>query len=39
MWFPGVYEFEFADKSRYTMVALKGEQLIRLHHEPMHQAA
>ena len=41
MWSPDVYEVEFADESgrTYAMVALKGEQLIRLHHEPVHQAA
>ncbi len=40
-WTPGVYEVEFADdKGRtYAMVALKPEQLMRLHHEPVHQAA
>ncbi len=40
-WAPGVYEVEFCDdKGRsYAMVALKAEQLMRLHHEPAHQAA
>jgi hypothetical protein len=40
-WAPGVYEVEFADDSgrAYAMVALKAEQLMRLHHEPVHQAA
>jgi len=40
-WAPGVYEVEFADDSgkTYAMVALKAEQLMRLHHEPVHQAA
>jgi hypothetical protein len=40
-WAPGVYEIEFSDdKGRtYAMVALKAEQLMRLHHEPTHQAA
>lgn len=40
-WAPGVYEVEFADDNgrTYAMVALKGEQLMRLHHEPTHQAA
>ena len=40
-WAPGVYEVEFADDAgrTYAMVALKTEQLIRLHHEPVHQAA
>ena len=38
---PGVYEVEFSDDNgkTYAMVALKAEQLIRLHHEPVHQAA
>ena len=38
---PGVYEVEFADDSgkTYAMVALRAEQLMRLHHEPVHQAA
>jgi hypothetical protein len=40
-WAPGVYEVEFSDDSgkTYAMVALKAEQLMRLHHEPVHQAA
>jgi len=40
-WAPGVYEVEFADDSgkTYAMVGLKAEQLMRLHHEPVHQAA
>jgi hypothetical protein len=40
-WTPGVYEVEFADDSgkTYAMVALKAEQLMRLHHAPVHQAA
>lgn len=40
-WVPGVYEVEFADDHgrTYAMVALKAEQLMRLHHEPVHQAA
>ena len=40
-WQPGVYEVEFADDNgkAYAMVALKAEQLMRLHHEPVHQAA
>jgi hypothetical protein len=40
-WAPGVYEVEFSDDSgkTYAMVALKFEQLMRLHHEPVHQAA
>jgi hypothetical protein len=38
---PGVYEVEFSDDSgrAYAMEALKAEQLMRLHHEPTHQAA
>jgi len=40
-WAPGVYEVEFADDNgrTYAMVALKAEQLMRLHHEPVHEAA
>ena len=40
-WVPGVYEVEFCDDNgrTYAMVALKAEQLMRLHHEPTHQAA
>lgn len=40
-WAPGVYEVEFCDDDgkAYAMVALKAEQLMRLHHEPTHQAA
>ena len=40
-WAPGVYEVEFADDNgkTYAMVALKAERLMRLHHEPVHQAA
>jgi Domain of unknown function (DUF4926) len=40
-WAPGVYEVEFCDDNgkTYAMVALKAEQLMRLHHEPTHQAA
>ena len=38
---PGIYEVEFCDDSgrAYAMVALKAEQLMRLHHAPTHQAA
>jgi len=38
---PGVYEDEFCDDDgrAYAMVALKTEQLMRLHHAPSHQAA
>ena len=40
-WAPGVYEVEFSDDNgrTYAMVELKAEQLMRLHHEPAHQAA
>jgi hypothetical protein len=40
-WAPGVYEVEFCDGDgrAYAMVALKAEQLMRLHHEPTHHAA
>jgi hypothetical protein len=40
-WAPGVYEVEFCDDTgrTYAMVALKAEQLMQLHHEPVHQAA
>ncbi|MCX6625384.1 MAG: DUF4926 domain-containing protein [Acidobacteria bacterium] len=40
-WAPGVYEVEFCDDNgrTYAMVALMAEQLIRLHHEHVHQAA
>ena len=40
-WAPGVYEVEFSDDDgrAYAMVALKAEQLMRLHHKPTHQAA
>ena len=40
-WAPGVYEVEFCDDEgkTYAMVALKAEQLMRLHHQPVHQAA
>ncbi len=40
-WAPGVYEVEFSDHNgvTYAMVALKAEQVMRLHHEPTHQAA
>jgi len=40
-WAPGVYEVEFSDDNgrAYAMVALKAEQLMRLHHHPTHQAA
>jgi hypothetical protein len=37
----GVWEVEFRDAQgrTYAMVALKTEQLMLLHHEPIHQAA
>lgn len=40
-WTPGVYEVEFADESgkTFAMAALKAEQMIRLHYEPVDQAA
>ena len=40
-WAPGVYEVEFSDGDgrTYAMVALKSEQLMWLHHEPVHEAA
>jgi hypothetical protein len=38
-WAPGVYEVEFShgDGRTYATAALKAEQLMRLHHEPVHQ--
>ena len=40
-WAPGVYEVEFCHDNgkAYAMVALKSDQLMRLHHAPSHQAA
>jgi len=40
-WAPGIYEVEFCDDNgkTYAMVALKAEQLMRLHHKPINQAA
>lgn len=40
-WAPGVYEVEFCDDDgkTYAMVALKADQLMRLHHEPVNRAA
>jgi len=40
-WAPAVYEVEFSgDNGRsYAMVALKADQLMRLHHERIHEAA
>lgn len=38
---PGVYEVEFSDDSgqTYASLALRSDQLMRLHHQPSHQAA
>jgi hypothetical protein len=38
---PDVYEVEFSDDSgkTYASLALRSTQLMRLHHEPSHQAA
>ncbi|MBM3811686.1 MAG: DUF4926 domain-containing protein [Acidimicrobiia bacterium] len=38
---PGVYEVEFCDDEgrTYAMASLKTSQLLRLHHEPAHEAA
>ena len=38
---PGVYEIEFCgdDGRTYASLALRAEQLMRLRHEPSHQAA
>ncbi len=38
---PAVYEVEFSDDSgrTYASLALHAAQLMRLHHEPSHQAA
>jgi hypothetical protein len=40
-WAPDVYEVEFADESgkAFAMVALRPQQMIRLHYEPVHRAA
>jgi hypothetical protein len=40
-WSPGVYEVEFSDDQgrAYAMLALRSEQLMQLHHEPVRQAA
>ena len=40
-WKPGLYEVEFCDEQRkaYAMVALKEEQLMRLHHQPIPRPA
>ena len=41
IWAPGVYEVEFADRNgrTYAMAALKEDQLMLLHFEPVNQAA
>jgi hypothetical protein len=38
---PGVYEVEFSDDSgkTYASLALRADRVMRLHHEPSHQAA
>jgi hypothetical protein len=38
---PGVYEVEFIDDSgeTYASLAVHADQLMRLHHEPIHKAA
>jgi hypothetical protein len=38
---PGVFEVEFCDENgrTYAMASLKSDQLLRLHHEPINQAA
>lgn len=40
-WAPGVYEVEFSDDDgrAYAIIAVKAEQLMRLHHRPADQAA
>ena len=40
-WAPGVCEVEFCDDDgkTYAMVALKANQLMRLHHAPVNRAA
>lgn len=40
-WAPGLFEVEFCDDNgeTYAMVALKADQLLPLHHEPVNQAA
>lgn len=40
-WTPGIYEVEFADESgrTFAMVALNAKQMMRLHCEPVHEAA
>ena len=38
---PGIYEVEFSDDNgqTYALLPLRREQLMQLHHEPVHQAA
>jgi len=38
---PGVFEVEFCDDDgrSYAMASLKAEQIMRLHHEPIQEAA
>jgi len=38
---PGAYEVEFCDDDgrTYEMASLQAEQIMRLHHEPIHEAA
>ena len=38
---PGVCEVEFSDDDgrTYASLAIRGEQLMQLHHEPVNQAA
>ncbi|HUI79147.1 MAG TPA: DUF4926 domain-containing protein [Bryobacteraceae bacterium] len=38
---PGIYEVEFVDHlgQTYALLPLRDGQLMRLHHEPDHQAA
>jgi hypothetical protein len=41
LWSPGVYEVEFTDNQgrTYALLELRDEQLMQLHHEPVHEAA
>ncbi len=38
---PGAYEVEFSDDDgrTYAMASLKANQIMRLHHEPIYEAA
>ncbi len=38
---PGAYEVEFCDDDgrTYAMASLKADQMMRLHHEPIHEAS